>query len=248
MDWRTGQDDFRRRYLARCDAAEVARYEALVGRLTREDEDAHLADLAAVLDLREGMTVLDAGAGAGALCGVLLRVPGLRITALEPAPAMLAALRAKSGLAAVTAVEGFCDAAADRRHFGAGQFDAILSRQLVNGLYDPLAAFRNWHAWLAPGGVAVILDGLYTRDAWSGPWQEDVDVLPLSACQSMAMAPYLLEAAGFRIEAVKSMDAVNALPATRTKRYLVLARKAADGHQFPKPDTARPGADHESER
>jgi hypothetical protein len=37
--------------------------------------------------------------------------------------------------------------------------------------------------------------------------------------------PYLLEAAGFKVEAVRWMDAVNAMPATRTARYVVVARK-----------------------
>ena len=53
----------------------------------------------------------------------------------------------------------------------------------------------------------------------------EVDVLPLSATQSTASVAYLLEAAGFKVEAVRWMDAVNALPSTRTARYVVVARK-----------------------
>ena len=51
------------------------------------------------------------------------------------------------------------------------------------------------------------------------------DVLPVSACESMACTPYLLEACGFDIEAVELMVATNQLQCTRTKRYVVLARK-----------------------
>jgi hypothetical protein len=36
-----------------------------------------------------------------------------------------------------------------------------------------------------------------------------------------------LEIAGFRIEAVRWMEAVNTLPSTRTQRYVVVARKHA---------------------
>jgi hypothetical protein len=43
----------------------------------------------------------------------------------------------------------------------------------------------------------------------------------------MASTPYLLEACGFRIEVVERMTTVNALPTTRTPRYVVVARKTA---------------------
>jgi SAM-dependent methyltransferase len=137
---------------------------------------------------------------------------------------MLAILRGNPRLRAVATVEGFCDALEDRPLFPEGRFDAILSRQLVNGLYDPLCAFANWAHWLKPGGAVLVIDGTYGRDAWTGVWSEEVDVLPLSACQGCATVPYLLEAAGFRVEVVRWMDAVNRRPATRTPRYAVLAR------------------------
>jgi hypothetical protein len=43
----------------------------------------------------------------------------------------------------------------------------------------------------------------------------------------MATIPYLLEACGFHVEAVERLAAVNALPTTRTPRYVVVARKPA---------------------
>jgi SAM-dependent methyltransferase len=225
MEWRGSQADSRARYLAKFDMAEADRYDASVGRLSRQDEDAYLADLERVLRFREGMAVLDAGAGTGSLCKILSRIPGLSISAIEPAPAMLAKLKSKAELHGVIALEGFCDCIDDRNYFNEGQFDAIVSRQLVNGLFDPLAAFGNWHHWLSAGGTVVVIDGLYDRSAWTGVWQEEVDVLPLSACQSTAASPYLLEVAGFRIEGVEWMEAVNAMPSTKTKRYMVVARK-----------------------
>lgn len=224
MYWRGTQAESRERYLAKFDAAEVERYDAIVARLAAEDQAAYLADLARVFEFRAGMRVLDVGAGSGALCSILARVPGLSLTALEPAPAMLEKLKGKPELSAVAVVQGFCDAAEDRRHFEPARFDAVVSRQLANGLFDPLAAFRNWRHWLRPGGAVVAIDGLFGRDAWTGAWAEEVDVLPLAATQSTASIPYLLEVAGFRIEAVCLMGAVNRSPATRTRRYVVVAR------------------------
>jgi SAM-dependent methyltransferase len=225
VTWRGTQDDSRARYLAKFDEAEAERWDAMVSMLGRADEDAYLADLARVFAFRPGMAVLDVGAGTGALCTVLVRLSGLAMTALEPAPAMLARLRRRAGLESVVAVQGFCDAQLDRQHFSAAQFDVIASRQLVNGLFDPLTAFENWHHWLKPGGAVVAIEGAYGRDAWTGVWQEEIDVLPLSATQSTATLAYLLEAAGFRVEAVRWMDTVNAMPSTRTARYMVVARK-----------------------
>jgi len=225
MAWRISQAESRRRYLEKFDVAEVEAYDALVATLSAEDVAAYRADLSSVFPFRAGLRVLDAGAGSGALCQVLRALDGLELTALEPAAAMLARLRSKPALAGVIAVEGFCDHEDDRRYFGAGSFDAIVSRQLANGLYDPLVAFHNWHHWLKPSGAVVLIDGLYGRAAWTGRWQEEIDVLPLSACQTTATVPYLLEAAGFRIDHVQLAHATNARPATRTSRYLVRATR-----------------------
>jgi SAM-dependent methyltransferase len=223
--WRITRAQSRARYLAKFDAAGAADYHAAVGTLSEEDERACQADLARLLPLAPGAEVLDAGAGTGALTTVLTRLPGVTVTALEPAPAMLAILRGHPRLRGVKTVEGFCDAAEDRSLFPQGRFDAIVSRQLVNGLYDPLGAFANWSHWLRPGGAVLVIEGIYGRDAWIGAWSEEVDVLPLSATQSRATVPYLLEVAGFRVEAVRWLDTVNRRPATRTPRYAVLARR-----------------------
>jgi SAM-dependent methyltransferase len=226
MNWRITQAESRKRYLAKFDDAEVDRYDALCGTLTRQDHEAYLADLTEMLQFREGMSILDAGAGTGALCQILMHLPERpRMTALEPAPAMLGRLRNKADLRDVDTVEGFCDAVEDRRHFQPGQFDVIISRQLVNGLFDPLTAFRNWHYWLSPQGKIVVIDGIYGRDSWSGMWEEEIDVLPVSACQSTALVPYLLEAAGFQIEIVRWMKHANQQLSTRTRRYAVVAGK-----------------------
>lgn len=227
MSWRGSQATSRERYRDKYDAAEVERYDSLVGQLSREDEDAYLSDMNRVVSFASGMQVLDAGAGTGTFCQLLSRLPGLSMTALEPAPAMLAKLKSKPELSGVRAIEGFCDAIEDRGLFRQGEFDAIVSRQLCNGLFDPLAAFHNWYHWLVPGGAVILIDGLYGRSAWTGIWQEEVDLLPLSACQTLALAPYLLEAAGFRVEAVELMENANRLPATVTQRYVVVARRAS---------------------
>ncbi|MBS0206182.1 MAG: class I SAM-dependent methyltransferase [Planctomycetes bacterium] len=225
MTWRGTQSASRERYLAKYDLEEVERFDGWIRQLTDDDNRACLSDIG--FTFRPRMTVLDVGAGTGAMCQSLSLIPDLTITALEPSPAMLAKLRSKPELRIAKVVEGFCDSVQDRQLFDANSFDVLVSRQLVNGLFDPLAAFRNWHAWLKPGGTVIAIDGLFDRTAWTERWQEELDLLPMSACRSMAMTPYLLEQAGFQIQSVGFMQATNARPSTRTPRYLVTATKAA---------------------
>jgi SAM-dependent methyltransferase len=225
--WREKQALWRSQYLQRFDAAEARAYDARVGELSVEDEAAYRSDIGEAIELRAGMRVLDVGAGTGAFTRLLARTSALDLTALEPAPAMLERLRTRPELSAVRIVQGFCDSLEERESFPEASFDVIASRQTINSLYDPLAAFRNWQDWLAPGGVVVAIDGTYDRAAWTGTWEHDVDTLPLSATQSTGTVAYLLEAVGFHIERVSWMNAVNRRPMTRTPRYLVVARKYA---------------------
>ncbi|QEG02086.1 hypothetical protein Mal15_61690 [Stieleria maiorica] len=225
MTYRGTQQESRKRYLATCDAEEASKYDAWVNAMTSADHDACVADLNRCIAFFDGMTVLDAGSGTGALCLALVRVSGLRITALEPCATMSKLLDSKPDLKCVSTVRGFCDHADDQSHFDAGSFDMIASRQLANCLFDPLAAFRNWHFWLRPGGTVVVLDGLFDRHDWSGRWDGLVDTLPLAACRTTATVPYLLEQIGFRIDFVGLMDHTNALPSTRTQRFMVAATK-----------------------
>ena len=228
-DWTARRAAARGRHAARYDAAAARDYAATpgLGWLGESECEAYLDDLRAALDLRPGLAVLDVGAGSGALCGVLVRVAGLALTALEPSPAMLAELRARPELAAVTTVEGSTDAEHDGARFAPASFDLVVARQVANGLFDPLRAFRHWHRWLRPGGHVAVIEGLYGREDWRDDWAEEVDVLPLAASQTLATVPYLLEAAGFRIARAARMARVNALPTTRTPRYLVVAGRGA---------------------
>jgi SAM-dependent methyltransferase len=225
VTYRGTQQESRERYLATYDAEEASKYDAWVNAMASADHDACIADLNRCVTFSDNMAVLDAGSGTGALCLALVRISGLRIIALEPCLAMSDLLESKPELQYVSTVRGFCDHADDESHFDAESFDLIASRQLANCLFDPLAAFRNWHFWLRPGGSVVVMDGLFDRHDWSGKWDGVVDTLPLSACRTTATVPYLLEQIGFQIDFVGLMNYTNALPSTRTQRFMVAASK-----------------------
>lgn len=218
----------RSQVLAICNEEEAARVDRWTLSLDDDDHEATWEDLRPHWQPRSSDAILDAGAGTGALSLTLVRREHRSLTALDPAAPMLERLGGKPELASVQRVQGFCDHSDDAAQFVDGSFDVIASRQLTNGLFDPIAAFRNWNQWLGENGTVVVLDGLYDRDAWSGAWEPLVDLLPLSACRTMATVPYLLSQCGFRVEHVGWMKAINARPSTRTPRYLVVARKTAE--------------------
>lgn len=229
MDWRSARQAALRRNIDKFDSSEASTYYHLhgMGRLDVRDREAYLSDLRELIDLDAGPSVLDVGAGTGAMCKVLAQIPEIRLTALEPSPAMLDVLKQDAALSSVRAVEGTTDQPGDADRFSEATFDVIVTRQVVNSLFDPLVAFRHWRKWLRGEGTLIVIEGLYGRDAWRGKWSEEVDELPLSATQSRATIPYLLESVGFRIRRVEWMKATNERPCTKTPRYAVHATKNA---------------------
>ncbi|MEZ6082086.1 MAG: methyltransferase domain-containing protein [Pirellulaceae bacterium] len=153
MSYRLSQSEFRAKHLSSYDAASVEQYEAWTRQIGESDELAVLADIAQVFEFAEGMSGLDAGAGTGAMCRILRRIGGLELSALEPSSLMLERLINKPELNSVRICKGFCDSPDDMSLFPPDYFDVIISRQLANGLYDPLSAMANWRHWLKPQGA-----------------------------------------------------------------------------------------------
>ena len=107
--------------------------------------------------------ILDLGCGTGHVTeAAQQRWPQAQITALDSAPAMLAALQHKfPGVRTLQA-----DAA---QPLPVGGFDLILSSMMLHWLPDPRAALAQWRRSLAPGGelhVAVPVEGSL------GEWRE----------------------------------------------------------------------------
>ena len=115
-------------------------------------------DIASELVLRaaracegEPRKILDLGCGAGHVTENALRQwPRAKISALDAAPKMLAALQGK-----FPGVETIGADAAEPGLLG-GYYDLILSSMMAHWLADPRAALQVWRNLLAPGGKLLV--------------------------------------------------------------------------------------------
>jgi SAM-dependent methyltransferase len=107
-----------------------------------------------------GCDVLDLGAGTGKLTEALVARPGVRVTAVDPDPAMLAQLRQR--LPDVAAREGFAEAIP----LPDASVDAVLAGQAVHW-FDLDRALPEIARVLRPGGVFA---GLWNGDDVTVGW------------------------------------------------------------------------------
>ena len=102
---------------------------------------------------RDGMSVLDAGAGTGFL-SLLLSQQGHRVIAVEASPQAVAVARERFEAWSLPVVTERMDIHTLR--FPDGSFDAVVSRSALWGLEDPAAACRELTRVLRPGGMLLI--------------------------------------------------------------------------------------------
>jgi SAM-dependent methyltransferase len=103
-----------------------------------------------------GATVLDAGAGTGALSFLAAEL-GYRVTALDLSEGMLSKARekAKGNRLDVTFVVG------PALEPPSGPFDAVMERHVVWTMPDPVAVLRAWRGVVAPGGRLALFEGAW---------------------------------------------------------------------------------------
>lgn len=113
-------------------------------------------------------SVLDVGAGTGALLARLVAArPGLSAAAVDLAPGMAAAARARLGAAAVAAGD------AEALPFRTGAFDLVVSTSAFQWLTRLEPALAEAHRVLAPGGtLAIALFGARTLHELKRAWRE----------------------------------------------------------------------------
>lgn len=127
-----------------------------------------LARLLEAAALRPGERVLDIGCGTGASTLAAARAVGPEgtVTAADISPVLLARAEERAAAGGLAKAR-FIEADAQSHPFGAGGFDAAISRFGVMFFDDPVAAFANIARALRPGGRVAFM-------AWGGladnPW------------------------------------------------------------------------------
>ena len=169
----------------------------LARRVRRETEKLHLArHYAAVAGLAPGMSVLDAGAGTGAMSLVYAEIVGAagHVVALDPDAGLLAwgaAEAARRGLKLETRA---VSAAAPLDP--PLSIDRIFATDMLHHMEDAPRALAIWRAALGPGGRLIVVE--YDK---SGPGEFGPPPDHRIATDDLVR---MIEAAGFRIAAVAS--------------------------------------------
>jgi ubiquinone/menaquinone biosynthesis C-methylase UbiE len=168
------------------------------------------------------LRVLDVGCGTGFLA---LRMAELGHTAvgIDLSEEMLAVAQRKAEGVGLPVTFRHGDAEAPL-HDGA-PYDVILERHVIWTLPQPGAAVRAWQALLKPGGLLILIEGIFEMsDRTIYPTLQAQ--LPLYGGRSGEELAALLEAEGFRQTAVRPlMDAALWLETPTRPRFMITGRR-----------------------
>jgi len=125
---------------------------------TAENSAAYLLD-----SLRPGMDLLDVGCGPGTITvDLAARVAPGRVLGIDASREVIAQAQASADGAASFAVgDVYALDLPDRT------FDVVHAHQVLQHLTDPVAALREMHRVLRPGGVLAVRDSDYAAFAWA---------------------------------------------------------------------------------
>jgi ubiquinone/menaquinone biosynthesis C-methylase UbiE len=173
------------------------------------------------------LTVLDVGCGTGFLA---LRMAELGHVAvgIDLAEGMLAAAQRKVEGAGLPVTFRRGDAEAPSRD--GAPFDVILERHVIWTLPQPREAVRAWQALLKPGGLLVLIEGIFEMSDHT-VYQQLEAQLPLFGGRPGEELATLLEAESFIQTAVKPlMDAALWLEMPTRPRFMVTGRRRPDAN------------------
>ena len=117
--------------------------------------------------LRPGLDLLDVGCGPATITADLAEavLPG-RVVALDGAPAALDAARATLRERGLDDRVELVGADAQALPFADGSFDVVHAHQVLQHVAEPVAALREMHRAVRPGGLVAARDAVYSAKAW----------------------------------------------------------------------------------
>jgi SAM-dependent methyltransferase len=129
--------------------------------------------------LRPGMSVLDAGCGAGAATLPAARavLPGGMVTGIDSAAGMIVRARREAAQAGISNVIFACEDAS-ALPYPASSFDAVVSSLALAYLPRPAQALHGWHYLLLPGGTLAFSWTQAEDPAWTAVFEAVNAFLP----------------------------------------------------------------------
>ncbi len=118
-----------------------------------------MKDVGEHLHLSEVQHVIDVGAGPGVIAAALAgHMPRAKVTAVDSSPEMLAQAAERAGTTRVKKRLSFVVADLDAPLPALEPAELIVASMVLHHVADPVAALRNLHDLLVPGGVLVMLE------------------------------------------------------------------------------------------
>jgi ubiquinone/menaquinone biosynthesis C-methylase UbiE len=168
------------------------------------------------------LKVLDVGCGTGFLA---LRMAELGHTAvgIDLAEEMLAAAQQKAASSGLLVT--FRPGDAEAPPTDGAPYDVILERHVIWTLPQPTEAVQTWRALLKPGGLLILIEGIFEMSDRT-VYPQLAAQLPLYGGRPGEELVALLVAAGFRDTAVRPlMDAALWLEVPARPRFMVTGRR-----------------------
>ena len=161
-------------------------------------------ELAAQMELRPGMRLLDVGCGIGGPARYFASEHGCQVTGLDLTEEFVQVARSLSRLVKLEGVTQFEQASALKMPFEAGGFDGAYVIHVGMNLADKQSVYREVRRVLKPGALFTIFDFLRAGEgvvAFPVPWSATGDESFVEDAKAYRVA---LEAAGFRVERERS--------------------------------------------
>jgi SAM-dependent methyltransferase len=134
--------------------------------------------------------IADIGCGTGSI-SLLLAEAGHRVFGLDISPAMVDKAKEKFATSGYSADILAGDAAAPP--WTPGSFDVVITRHVLWAMPDPDAALIRWLDLLAPGGILILVEGLW----WTGAGMSATQVSDLVLRHRVAAEVTMLDDASF---------------------------------------------------